>query len=474
MAGIGFELQKTLERRTYTAYLQAYFTAVAYSSGPWLATLVALAVIGAVARPVLGVRAVNEFTAVLVYVYAGSLLLAGPVQLVLTRYVADCLFKEDPGGILSGVGDALALVSGLALGAAYLFGVVSDLPFPILVAGGFLLVVIACLWVVMAYLTCVKRFQAVTSVFLLGTLASVLLSVGLAIQAGMGTLGLLVGFGLGHAAMLAALIWVSSFDLEFQRRGPGSFFAYFGTLWDLALAGFLLNLALWADKFVVWGITRVEEVPGLYSNWQYDIPAYLAYLSVLPSQAFFLIKVEVQFEARYQAFLKAVSESPAETVIRRKDEMNEALRDGLAQLFKFQGVISLVVLLLASDLLIALRLHTVPLALFQVMLFGAYCHFGLLQVLVFVMYLDRRRELVRILGVFVFLSLGGTAFGVLASPEPSPLWAAGYALASAACLVWAIRVVLGISERIDYLLLFKQELRDAEQRVIQFVPSTDR
>lgn len=472
MAGIGFELQRSLDRKTYTSYLQAYLTAMAYSSGPWISTLVSLLLISSAARASIGVKAVNQFTSILVYIYALSLVVTGPIQLVLTRYVADRLYEEDRDGVLAGVLHALALAGGLSGLAWYAFSASTGLPPDLLVAATFLQVVIACVWIIMAYVTSLKRYRQVTGLFAGGCLLAVFLAVGLAREGGMGTTGLLLGFALGHAAILAGLASVSTQEYVYERRPVGDFLGYFVRMPGLALVGLLMNCGMWVDKFLVWGMTGTQELPGFYSNWIYDIPAYLAYLSVLPSQAFFLIKVETRFDERYQRFLRAVLDSPAEVVVKRKDEMTESLRDGLSQLFKFQGVISLVLLLLAPKILVALRLHTLNLVLVEGMMLGAYCHFGLLHTLVFMMYLDQRSEMVRILVLFVSLTLGGTYLALQYGPNSS-YWCLGYIVASLVCMLVAIRRTLRLADRIDYLLLFRQELRDAEQRLIVFRPAAD-
>jgi len=120
-----------------------------------------------------------------------------------------------------------------------------------------------------------------------------------------------------------------------------------------------------------------------------------------------------------------------------------------------------------KDLLLALRLHTVDLPLFQGYLLGAYLHFGLLHVLVFLMYLDRQREMLRILLLFCALSGLGTWVGVEQSSAPHLVWSLGYVLAGGVCLMVAIRRVLHLTDRFDYELLFRQELRDADQRVVR-------
>jgi uncharacterized membrane protein len=105
-------------------------------------------------------------------------------------------------------------------------------------------------------------------------------------------------------------------------------------------------------------------------------------------------------------------------------------------------------------------------------MFGAYCHFGFLHTLVFLMYLDRRNEMAQLIGVFLGLTVGGTYLAVTFGPTTS-YWAMGYVVASLVSMIYAIRRTLFLADRIDYLLLFKQDLRDAEQQLITFVPAAD-
>lgn len=473
MAGIGFELQKALDRKTYTSYLQAYFTAMAYSSGPWLSTLISLLLISSAARPLVGVTRVNQFTSILVYIYATSLLVSGPIQLVLTRYVADRLYEEDRDGVLAGVLHALALAGGLSAMLWGAFAYMVELSPELMVVSTFLVVVITCVWIIMAYITSLKRYRAVTAIFFVGCVMGVVLALALTrTMPGKGPTGLLLGFGLGHAAILAGMASVSTQEYTYHHRSLLGFLAYFVKMPGLAMVGFLMNLALWGDKFFVWYLTGTQEVPGFLSNWIYDIPAYLAYLSVLPSQAFFLIKVETSFDRKYQKFLRAVLDSPAEVVVKRKHEMNQSLRDGLSQLLKFQGMISLVLILLAPDVLVKLRLHTLNIVLLQWLMVGAYCHFAFLHTLVFLMYLDRRQEMARLICIFLGLTVGGTYLALTFGPTTS-YWGLGYVGASLVSMLYAIKRTLFLADRIDYLLLFKQDLLDAEQQLITFVPAAD-
>ena len=48
MAGIGFELNKIVQRRGYTSLLQAYAYAGLIGSGPWLMAVISLGLLGTI------------------------------------------------------------------------------------------------------------------------------------------------------------------------------------------------------------------------------------------------------------------------------------------------------------------------------------------------------------------------------------------------------------------------------------------
>ena len=95
MAGIGFELRKLLQRDSYFALVRAYAYAGLISSGPWVLSIVGLAVIGVMSvNIVVPNLLVTQFQVSVTYLIAGSLILTGVVQLSFTRWVSDQLFAR--------------------------------------------------------------------------------------------------------------------------------------------------------------------------------------------------------------------------------------------------------------------------------------------------------------------------------------------------------------------------------------------
>ena len=93
MAGIGFELRKLLQRDSYFSLLRAYAYAGVISAGPWVLSIIGLAVIGVVSvKTVLPTQLVTQFQVSVTYLIAASLIITGVVQLAFTRWVSDQLY----------------------------------------------------------------------------------------------------------------------------------------------------------------------------------------------------------------------------------------------------------------------------------------------------------------------------------------------------------------------------------------------
>jgi uncharacterized membrane protein len=94
--------------------------------------------------------------------------------------------------------------------------------------------------------------------------------------------------------------------------------------------------------------------------------------------------------------------------------MVDALRDGLARLLKFQGAVTLALVLAAEPLLRALGLGAVQTLVFQVTLVGVCLLVLFLALLTVLFYLDRLREALASCALFAVVNLVVTVGGLLA------------------------------------------------------------
>ena len=142
-----------------------------------------------------------------------------------------------------------------------------------------------------------------------------------------------------------------------RRYPPGPqlvSFAFLGrkSFLSLALTGFFYNLGVWVDKFVFWANPLVSDpvIGPLRASIIYDIPIFLAYLSIVPGHGGVSragrdrLRRELRRLLRRGPQRRFAGEHPAPEGRR----CPAAARQGMGDIFKVQGV-TLLVLFLIGD-----------------------------------------------------------------------------------------------------------------------------
>jgi uncharacterized membrane protein len=219
---------------------------------------------------------------------------------------------------------------------------------------------------------------------------------------------LLLGFVLGQAVLLLGMV------LIVLRAYPATDFIAFGFLRPGAMlpsimaVGFIYNLAIWLDKFIFWYAegTGQPVIGPLRASIIYDLPVFLAYLSILPGMAVFLVRMETDFVEYYQRFYDAVRQGATlEYLEELRNEMVITVRRGLFEIIKIQAIAALVVFIAGPKLLEWAGIPQLYLPLLYIDVVGAGLQVVLLGLLNVYFYLDKRRT---VLGVtLLFLVLNG-------------------------------------------------------------------
>jgi uncharacterized membrane protein len=139
----------------------------------------------------------------------------------------------------------------------------------------------------------------------------------------------------------------------------------------------------------------------------------LAFPSMAPGIAVFLVQLETGFAIKYQEFFQQVLRKAAFREIRRaKQEMVEALRRGLLQLVRVQALVSFWLIVMADRVLLFLRLITVNTTTFQLVLLGAFLLVLFLSLLTILFYLDKLKEAMACSLLFFLLNTAITLWGL--------------------------------------------------------------
>lgn len=447
MAGIGFELRRLLRQESLWGLVRGYGYAGLISSGPWLVSMAGVMAVGLLGASG-GEAGPGPFLGAVTYLMAFSLVLSGPVQLLLCRYVADRLFEGQEGQVVPNLLGALGLVTGVGLvaatsGVALLEG--EPLCVRLLLVAAF--VELCNLWVLVVVLSGVKAYKAVLGVFIGGQGLAVAAALGLR---GWGLEGLLGAFVLGEGWMVVALLGLVLGRWRARGRVAWDFLRRGRCFPELAAVGLLYNLGLWVDELLFWFDPRTSQpvLGPLRTSPLYDVPMFLATLCMVPGMAVYLVRVETDFAERYEAFYAAVREGGRlEELEGLRNGMVEAVRQGLAELAKVQGLVLVLALCAEGWLVERLGLSAFHLPLFRVGLVAASAQVLLLAVLNVLFYLDKRRVA---LGLVAGLLVSNTLLTLLSKAWGVSAYGLGLAVAVLATALGGLAVLSRKLDRLEY------------------------
>ncbi len=402
MAGIGFELRKLLRQDDLLGIVRGYGHSALTTTGPWLLTSLMLVGIVFLGSPYAAPQVLAEFRLIVIYNFAFSLVVAGPVAMVATRYLADAIFVkrvEDAPSMLLGYLTLLLAVSAPIVVPFYFYWIDIDNTLATISAINFF--TIAAIWLVSTFLTALKDYAAVTRAFLFGTMLA-LGSVALLAPFASST-AMMCGFTAGLALILFLLVARIYAEYPYPVVAPFRFGGLFRRYWELALSGFVYNAAIWVDKWVMWFAPEGEvQLSGLISYPDYDSAMFLAYLSIVPSIAAFVLSIETDFYESYVRFYKRILHHASFAAIEQAhhDIVLSILR-GARMFVVLQGSICVVTILTAPRLFTLLGINFAQIGMFRIGVLAAFFHVLFLALSITLSYFDLRRTALRLQLLFL-------------------------------------------------------------------------
>ncbi|MBQ0778332.1 MAG: exopolysaccharide Pel transporter PelG [Pseudomonas sp.] len=434
MAGIGFELRKILARDSYSSTLRAYVYAGLLSAGPWVLSIISVMLIGimsiGVVFPELLVR---QFLVTTTYLFACSLITTGGLQVFFTRFVSDRLFEKKPQAILPNLlGIMLIATIGAGLIAFVLLWWLFDQPFlyRLLVLTNF--VTLCNLWLVIIFLSGMKQYNRILLTMLGGYSLMVVCSF---LLRPWGLNGLLFALLLGHATLLFVFLFDILREYRSDRLIAFDFLDRKQVFLSLLLTGVCYNMGIWADKFIFWfnPMTSEQVIGPLRASMLYDLPIFLAYLSIIPGMAVFLVRIETDFAEWYERLFDAVREGQTlQHIAQLKSEMTVAIRQGLQEICKVQGITVVLLFLFAPKLLEWLGISHFYLPLFYIDLIGVSLQMLLMALLNVFFYLDKRAIVLELSALFVLLNIALTLLSQYLGPS---FYGYGFTVSLACCVL---------------------------------------
>jgi uncharacterized membrane protein len=457
MAGIGFELQKILKEGGLSGFFKVALAGTIIVAGPWILSIIGIFLIGRFAGFAL-TEGRTLFMGVIIYSYAFSLFIFGGTHYVFTRLMADIIYLEKR----REAGAALVLFSVLITALSLLIALfaMSRLDATVLAAlararlfklGAVLFfTVINLTWLLMIFISLSKRYLAIFIIFLTGISVSVAGVVMLGLRLGLG--GAMIGFAAGQG-LTALLLFV----LSLRECPPGQFAAaagrlaaYFPKYRYLFLTGLFYYWGIWIDKIVFW-VAFGTPVPGSFIRLfdAYDIPVYLANLTMIPGLIYFIVAAETNFYVQLKNFLLALGHSRYDAIMVQKVRLQVEMRTSLREQSLFQGVLTVFLLLVAPALASTLFQNAVDSTILRTTLAAVFFHLLFLTALTLLFYLEMYAQAFLASVVFFALNLVGS---ILIARWGGGWFGLSYLVAGAAASLSAILSLQRGLRRIDRLI----------------------
>ncbi|MBF0131376.1 MAG: exopolysaccharide Pel transporter PelG [Magnetococcales bacterium] len=430
MAGIGFVLRNLTTKDNLIGLLSGFGYSALVATGPWLFTILALTGIVALGSYFTTVEQQITFRIAIIYNFSFSLVISGPIVMVLTRYISDLIFLKEvekaPGALLGG----LILIYAIQFPLAFLFYFFYvDIEFMTALSAFINYFLINGVWLVTIFITALKDYKMVIRIFLIGMAFGGISNPFLAKD--LGVVGMFFGFNAGLAIILFGIIARVFAEYPYEAKNFFGFLPYFRRYWDLALVGLTFNLAAWVDKWIMWFCPERDVVAGgflSYSN--YDSAMFLAYLSIVPSMASFVLSMETRFYEHYLKFYRDIQKHANFQVIRdNHKQLIEAVHVSGRNFLILQGGISLLAILMAPHLFTWFGINFKQMGMYRLGVLGAFYHVCILFMNILLSYFDCRRKALQV--SFIFL-LSNFVFSLLSMNLGFPYYGFGY---FAACLI---------------------------------------
>ena len=392
MAGVGFSLKKLRDDDSYAGLIRLYGAAGIISSGPWLLSILTLLFIGLIGRKLVPhTEALQRFQVSVTWLFAASLLWTGPMQLMFTRFIADRDYLNETDETLPNLFGALALIGAASFALAVPFVMQFDATwaFKWTLASAF--VVLCQSWMAVIVLTGLRAHLHVFGCFALGYAVTFL---GCMMLAQYGETGLLAGFVAGQTALLFSSLGVLLSKMPAKTAVSFRFLERRSLFFELGLVGFLYNAGVWIDKLIFWWSpgTGHRVFGPLFASEVYDLPIFLAYLTIVPGMAVFLVRVETDFAEAHHAYYAAVRNgAPLLRLETLCQEMTDSARRAVIDIVKVQSITLVVCATLGPWMLHVAGISELHLPLFYIDAAGVALQVIMLAVTSMFFYLDRRR-----------------------------------------------------------------------------------
>lgn len=467
MAGIGFRLNRLLKSQDLSSKVGGLISSVMLSSGPWLCSILAIALISVISFRNQDLFDRQVFRIIVNYCYAASLIGFSIIEMVTTRYIADMIYLRQERVIPTLYVWIVSVVACVAIFIGMIFFSLTILDWKSAITAAMLLASITIIWSAMIFLSSCKDYVSITLSFIIGMTLSVLGSYLFGNRLHYGLFGHLFGFTLGQMAIVCGLSYRIFREFGSGYLYPRDYSQYFFSNWVYIAVGLFYGLATWTDKIVFWFSpgTREKIAPLFHKSSAYDSGIFLAYLFTTPAMAYFLVQIETKFYMKYREYFAIIdNKAPFSMMEKARQNLVRVCREESNKLITMQLLVVSGPILIAPYIVKWIGMPAVYTTIYRYGLIASSLHIFVLFTNVLILYFDLPKLAAKNYAVFFILN---GIFSYITTRMDYKYHGIGYIFAGLITLVISLKDFNYILKDLHFLIFRKQPYsRPAEIAVV--------
>ncbi|MGE5703075.1 MAG: exopolysaccharide Pel transporter PelG [Clostridia bacterium] len=402
------------------------------------------------------------FLSAIVYAFVFSLLITCGFTMVMSRYIADKIYLKEYNDIISSLYGIIALCLFLGGTIGAIFYILSPLDFWLKLSAYLLYVELIIVWIQSAYMSALRDYMRIVRGYMTAVIVSVVSAYFLLeMIASHRAVAMLISLDIGFFIMiLLSMVHLESYFPK-KQRDYFDFLKYIRRYPELLGTGLFCSLGFYIHNFVYWLLSPLQETVAdtFILAPSYDVPAFYASLSILPTMVIFVVSVETSFYEKYRQYYGTILGTGSVLDVKRaKNDMIQTLMQELSFMMEVQLFFTLVSLALGMTLLPHIGFSSEQIEMFNILVIAGFLYVVMFVIVLLLLYYDDRKGAIAVTTLFV-LSTAVLTLALL------PLQDYGFsffvsAFLSLAAAIWRLIYFL---RHIDYYTFCSQPLFSKQQ-----------
>ena len=204
----------------------------------------------------------------------------------------------------------------------------------------------------------------------------------------------------------------------------------------MAIGNFIFVMGIWVDKWVMWFSPQAIWLPeGVAIYPYYDSATFIAYLTIIPSLAMFMLSQETVFYEKYVRFYQHIAEHSNYTVIQKDQVAIQNCFISIARnILILQIGVCFITMMLIPKLIPILEMNFTQIGIFRYGLLGASFQCFVLYMAVIMAYFEDRKG---VLMTQILFCSTNFVFSIISMNMGFPYYGSGFFFAALVTFLFA-------------------------------------